>query len=871
MKKNKKQRGSITVFLTLVLSSILCFALTITELGRCYLVTVWSNRAAILSLDSLLAEYYGPLFSEYHLMAFDTSCQTEHLQMEQMEEKLNSYMINSFDLSLVKSAGYVKNRGDLMNISSIQNQILYRGYLYDNDGELMINQATEYMTYKGASNLLETLLSKMSLMEPQEKTMKVLEEKTNLDNELSKLDKIALELIELLDGPEVGKTGLKISKDGKITVKTSFVKKLVSNEPTMETTLVDHSSIFEAIRPNYFNYTDYFSEQGELFEAYFVKEEERNALQEEKSGLEATEALLEQIIEEHMAEYQFYNKKLEEVKQKVYYNQQQGDEGVSEETAFLLTKLQKAETVYTEALEEIQSIRDSIKSLTDKISEIEKEQKTILDTLKGNNIQMIRIVKGVKDVLWNAEERINTIRKELKKVSAQVDQYAIFLMNSKEDLEENFYETLEKDCEELKTNVSNIENQDFKYQRMLNTLLANQEVINTVLNKIESLKFTSDRVLNDSLLLREAGEKLKAYSFHGLVNDYKDVNLVADEEKHLQFSGIIELLSDGLTRLVIDESDISDKQMDINTVFSKTDYLLSEDIEDGFAFENELFSSDESVKLTGCFAKASDLNSKGFLYETVESLYKDLMFATYLEEHFTDYLGDKESGSSDIKGLCYEYEYLLCGKGTDQKNLSSVINKLVLIRFLANLVPAISSPTLRQEALVLATSFFSFTGLPFLIKVVQYLIIIACAYLEAVIDVATLLLGKELPIIKKSSEFIVKASDLFCINREFIRGKAENAKSIPGLLNITYTDYLTFLLLLQSNKKLCGRALDLIENNIRLQYDDTFKVKYMLVNVFIKSEVRFKRKLALFKGLYPNGLSGGDEYTYTSYNQYGYD
>ena len=67
----KKKDGSITVFLTLILLLILSLIMTILEGARISVAQVFAERALITSMDSLLAEYYRPLFDEYHIFALD--------------------------------------------------------------------------------------------------------------------------------------------------------------------------------------------------------------------------------------------------------------------------------------------------------------------------------------------------------------------------------------------------------------------------------------------------------------------------------------------------------------------------------------------------------------------------------------------------------------------------------------------------------------------------------------------------------------------------------------------------------------------------------------------------------------------------------
>ena len=62
-----KEEGTITVFLSLILLLILSLLFTMIEGARVNTAKVFAERALTAAMDSTLAEYYGPLWEEYHI------------------------------------------------------------------------------------------------------------------------------------------------------------------------------------------------------------------------------------------------------------------------------------------------------------------------------------------------------------------------------------------------------------------------------------------------------------------------------------------------------------------------------------------------------------------------------------------------------------------------------------------------------------------------------------------------------------------------------------------------------------------------------------------------------------------------------------
>ena len=85
---------------------------------------------------------------------------------------------------------------------------------------------------------------------------------------------------------------------------------------------------------------------------------------------------------------------------------------------------------------------------------------------------------------------------------------------------------------------------------------------------------------------------------------------------------------------------------------------------------------------------------------------------------------------------------------------------------------------------------------------------------EALVDVAALLQGKELSAIKTSKDIVVKFSELYKVSNQYIM---EKVSGIPRTVaqSLGYSEHLMLLMMGTNTNKKCYRMMDLMEWNIR--------------------------------------------------------
>lgn len=146
------ERGSITVYLSLILTVVLALVCTLIESGRINALEAKANGITYMGLDSSFADYASPLFIDYGLLFL-------WLNNESFDDKLEGYL--SYNTNINK--GLIVNKMDLfkMELKDIDVTELY--YATDNNGEVFEAQVQEYMKYALVGNIIEEILGQIDL------------------------------------------------------------------------------------------------------------------------------------------------------------------------------------------------------------------------------------------------------------------------------------------------------------------------------------------------------------------------------------------------------------------------------------------------------------------------------------------------------------------------------------------------------------------------------------------------------------------------------------------------------------------------------------------------------------------------------------
>lgn len=188
--------------------------------------------------------------------------------------------------------------------------------------------------------------------------------------------------------------------------------------------------------------------------------------------------------------------------------------------------------------------------------------------------------------------------------------------------------------------------------------------------------------------------------------------------------------------------------------------------------------------------------NQDYRYEEIE----EEIFLAYLHEKMGSFRNPKKDGF-----LRLQLEYIAAGKESDYENLKEVAETLFKWRFSSNIGLVLTDGGLYQEAAETAESLFAVQLKEEFKEPVTKSILYACAYLEAVNDVKSILKGGKISIRKDKCDISVT---------DVVEGNI-GGRSVSHKAGLSYEQYVSCMLTLADRKERDLRSMDVIEMDIR--------------------------------------------------------
>lgn len=186
----------------------------------------------------------------------------------------------------------------------------------------------------------------------------------------------------------------------------------------------------------------------------------------------------------------------------------------------------------------------------------------------------------------------------------------------------------------------------------------------------------------------------------------------------------------------------------------------------------------------------------------MENMAERLLFQEYLLRYMGRYGQDEGKAA-----LHYQIEYLIAGNENDIDNLRSVANRICALREAANAIYLWNDPVKNSEVELAAQAIGAALGLPAIAPALKVTMILGWAYAESVYDVKTLLSGGRVPLMKDETSWH------YGLTAALSGGLVDSSQGGHGM---SYEDYLRVFMMLTDVDKLTGRAMDMVEADIRM-------------------------------------------------------
>lgn len=786
-----KQKGSITVFLSLVLVLLSSFIFTSLEAARIVGSRFYLSMLTSLSGESFLASYYYPLFEEYGLLGVEAGYESAYLSEQQMEQELGENI----------AYGAEEMQGGMLQIEQTSVQLNDYQTLLSENCSGFLEQVKKQSLYEGTELALEQLLSQGN----QKDTVssgKLFQAQEELQEKAANTAVELLRLMTLIDGIATGQQGLSTDQDGRLKAQTPFVKQLTSLSPKELSDAFETEEIFQTVK------------------SFFLYPKAKAASLQDLLG---TALELEGEIEQLNCKISEYHNRIEAIPSEIKLLKQQKKEweellaelDSEEEKAVIKERITECESQMTELLEEEAYCKEQRT-----ISQKEKKTKetklsAVIKEVKPSYTALQTEMQEGQKIIAEALTVVDALEEKQRLAWAAALTYEGVLKGEEAELSSELYQVFSEELNQLKMYLG-MEEQGYSTTVMRKTLLADEQL----LQELALPTFHAKQILEMYLGISQVMHRIEEYSLEGLWFDYGEIKAgaqtgesITETMEKLLATGILGLV--GISEDELSKAELSGEELPSN---SRKTTTVETELTKQIADMQEQLSSDSMFVL---------------LQSGIEGISEEVLLELYLSGYFSNFLSEKGKTR-----LCYEREYIMFGQETDVKNLCAMILSLTAFRFAFTMTSLLFDSARRESAGALAAALVGFSGLPILIYAVKYAILFLWAVEEALVETAAIVQGKKIALFSKTG--MISLHEIFTMNKEQIQAKA---RAVPtGSMGAGYTEYLLLLSLFEGTEKKCYRAMDLIQENLRLRFRDSFRIRNVVIRIDFSSKAQLRRK-----------------------------
>lgn len=798
-----RKKGSVTVFFSLIFMVMFSFILSFFEMAAYTARTSYHASAALLAVENYFAAYLDPLYEKYHIFGREVP------DGEDARSWTESSIVEDVSYMTVKREGeksLLLRSGAELDVDSVS-------FLTDNKLEGFYSQAITAMKYRAAPEVITILAEFAGMTEQANAHLEIAAAKAATDSAYAKVDEKILHLIELIDGVDIVKYEKFMDGKGILFQKDAYVKYFCPN-PSEAANYFDRTQVYQAFLSNFENpceTLDSLSNRVETLAAEMAEREHkemicRSRLAEVRGRLSVVSPKIGELGRS-LTEASFqYAAMIVELGRLVL------EEGSEEAVAALSTQVNSLGNVISSMQTQKQQYEAEEKQLKKEEKELESEQKELEKKKKEQEKQakgliqeeeaFVRQCGTVRDICDEAYEYVKTVQEELeqaKKVKATCESVL-------DSLQFVIGEEAEKEYRaELNAYLFYEDSEGFDFDRIKQTLLENKSRLWNISKQILGTDLASLRSAVSGL--QRESDTVSNYSFIGLKLNYGEMSLAENLYDGVE-SMISKEVANGFLGFLT-EKELSEKELDLS-------YLPS-----GFRYEEEGFDifSLLGTDMSGIFNELQTLLPDDISPETIVNGVTDtILFHSYLATHFADFLEENGNGA-----LSYEQEYLIAGKATDRENLSSVAMRICALRTILHFISLYTDSARKAPVEQAALAACGIIGLPALKSVVVFLLLFVWALEEAMIDTAAFLQGKRLLLYPGKNGGSLSFHEILMFSKTFVLEKAKQKKDDKGLA-FGYNEFLHLFLFLTPKEDKKYRATDLIQENLRKTYRESFRM-----------------------------------------------
>lgn len=787
MRLMMKCRGSISVFLICIMIPMVVFEGLLIDGSKLLTAKSVASDAGSLAINAVLADYNTVIKDVYGLFA---ASETE----EELQKNVKQYFNETLNAANIDPG--VLSGDDLvtfLNMSAEVTASYAAGSQLSND-YVLEQQILEYMKYRGPVNISMGLLDKFTAFSSLSKQQKVVNDKLEYDEKLDdvqkKLQKAYDAINEYIGDAAVVNNAYGNLPDIKETYKDictyllryqqveqkkyseTWPRAAVAGQASLK---VSASESKDDVKNYLLSVLDDYNKPGSLSMYQNWKRAMASYVAHINNGelncvghLSDMDTLWGEIATGSMS-YEAYIAKFQN-----YYSRYKSSFSEKDDAYENLKNLHDRVEEDVSAFNVGRAAKKYQSNLDNKVQALATAVYTPLHAMQG----------GLKSGISNIEEAVSKLKKAQEAVSQ--------LQALKEQWSSDANALPEGEIKNGMVSEANARTESLD-EEALEKLVGDLNTIKTAyeqaLEAVESIKFNS-HVLYDyhpDNYLREYIRIIPADAEDSQAAAVRDTNL---EYKEIVLGELPDITKDDFYKYlsVICKKGDEPESQDSSQAKKDRNAMLGEGSVDGITVDvtgkytasasgenggsESVTGSKADDKEVSDAAQDSMKNTAG-LFDKLESFLVESRDLIYIEEYATEmfscYTSDEKAvslsgnafvgGTIPSKNFKSEVEYILFGKEDAVDNVKASRNRIFGIRFLLNLLYAFTGDAeIKSETLTMATAIAGWTG--FGVPIVQNVLIVAMALVESVYDTTMLMKGKDVPIYKCTSTWIIKGSNI---------------------------------------------------------------------------------------------------------------
>lgn len=851
-----KRRGTISVFLALILLPVVVFGGLVTDAVRVYQSKGLVSEAGELAMNAGLSYYDGQLKDEYGLLAMK-------IKPEDMD--LEKYFVNTIRASGLPGAGDVGSFLDLKIDGEFNVQGVDGSQIYQTEAEKQ--QILEYMKYRAPVCIGEELVKKLKQIKDSKKQVDAVQKQTKFAKSMDGLqdacEKAKKKIDKYLENAE---------KQNEEITKENIEGAIASAESSLQKAVVYLLLLH-------------------ICETYSEKPEGEDCIASMQNfnlvmgdSQEPSQGNMENIISDYLQGI-FYQNNIPKTGLGLTVTAAKAGKSESEADA-----IDNDYNTYQSLSGRIDAYKENLKTAADAC--IDTAQSLLKDIwkpkvkkAKDQAKDCAKALKKVSDKLKDAQDRYNDWTGSIEKLPA--DDMKTNMQTEAADYQDLLDEgQLQKLKEKFEKNQDTLEQIETELDQVLfcGMALASGLNKNKIKNEVDSWNYTLNCSITDltgmqadikdgGMRFMSSGKFEKPDEIAGplepVANDpfyaqlericTEDPNKDAEAEKSGKdtTNNLLGKLASALT---------GDGIGDLEEIDWSEKTLPSDVLEQGTSGEPQNLSEETGgAESKGERDKAFDsadqsLEKMGGFLDKLARIFEDCIENIYITEYgiqmFSYFTVNKEvdsdgnvteldtveslSGDNLKNNKLYrsEVEYILWGNKNVQKNVENTRLLLYGIRLVFNMIYAFTDKDINDISGPMATAMSC--GIGFLVPVFKALIKVGVGLAETACDVTDLMAGRDVPIIKDKD---TRQIDLKNNGQQTNSGKSNK-------FTMNYGEYLTIFLLVNTfgdlEKKTLARIADCIQLNTEIDLINAYTM--LSVGATVKSRTTFMKKAAELPG-----------------------